>query len=148
MVRQISIKFDEKKLAAVRQKLGTSARMLPRIVYWSINKTAVSVKTAIARGLAGEVKMKISDIKRGIKITRASFHRWQSDVNVFGRRVPLSRFAARQTKKGVTYQISKSVGAVFEKATSLRRQVLRQSGKVLTKNIDSRVKMILAKGAK
>jgi len=106
----VEIEYDEARLARVRKMLRDIPQGMPRVMSRAINRTTTSARTEIARRISGQVKIKISDVRKGITIHKATYSRWQATLNLFTRRIPLIKFGARQLKKGVSYQISKIEG--------------------------------------
>ena len=182
MAISVDVKFDKAALKRVENMLRGFPKAVPKVMSRGINKTGAAAKTEIARRIAAEVKIKLSTIKAGIDLDRASYSRWQAELGIFGRRIPLINFAARQTKSGVSYSIEKSagrkkiesafiqtmasghtgvfkrvgesrhpirelmgpsVGAAFENAGSIAKDVRQSTTKKLKHNIDVQVKMIL-----
>lgn len=87
--------------------LGTRKRevidvALPR----ALNKMADQVKTGSARGMrdAG-YNLKVSDIKKGLTIVRATSGRLVATVRASGRPIPLIGYGARVTAKGVSVSV-------------------------------------------
>ena len=122
----IEIKFDERKLRRLEHTLRGIPRAMPRVMARSINKTAVSARASAARKISAVFRMKISDIKKGIRLRKASSSRWMAELYFYGRRQPLLAFGARQTKKGVSYQIGRTTGR--KRADSAFIQTMPSSG--------------------
>lgn len=86
-------------------------RAMPRILSRAINKVAGAARTFIVRVVAGQISIKQKDLKQqNVKLRKASFRRLVAVILIMGGRIPLKRFAARQTKKGATYRIQKTGG--------------------------------------
>ena len=72
----------------------------------TLNKVADQVKTAAAREMrAAGYNLKISEIKKGLKVTRAAPGRLNAAVRAAGRPIPLINFAGRATAKGVSVNV-------------------------------------------
>ncbi len=72
----------------------------------SLNKVIDQVRTAAAREMreAG-YKLKVSDIKKGLKTYRASPGMLTATVKATGRPIPLVQYGARPTAKGVSVDV-------------------------------------------
>ena len=57
--------------------------------------------------MSSEVAIKQAEIRKGIRIVKASTRRLRADVFITGKRIPLIKFGAKQNKKGVSYRIGK-----------------------------------------
>lgn len=106
----VEIKFDERKLKAVERQVRGIPGGMKRIMPRAINRTATTARARTARKIAGQVKVKVSTAKKGVSIIKARQDRWRATLRITSRRIPLIQFGARQTQKGVSYQISKSTG--------------------------------------
>lgn len=106
MVRSIEVKFDEKKLKEIQRSMSVG-REMNKLMYRVIDKTAKGSRTQIVNALAGEIALKKTIIRNAIRYQKPSYTRWMAQLDVFGTRIPLLDFSARQTKKGVSYKIDK-----------------------------------------
>ena len=117
MAVDVKLQIDQEALKRVEKMLRGFPKAIPKVMTKGINKTAAGAKTDIARKIAGEIKLKLSTIKKSIDMSKASYSRWQAELGIYGRRIPLINFAARQTKAGVTYSIEpgsrKTIGSAF-----------------------------------
>lgn len=74
----------------------------------ALNKMADQVKVASAREVrAAGYGLKISTIKAGIRVKRASQGNLKAAVIASGRPIPLIQYSARETSKGVTVNVQK-----------------------------------------
>lgn len=92
---------------AIALELLQSARdMRDTAVVRALNKTAAQVVTASSREVrkAG-YNLKAADIKRALKLSRATASNLTATVTASGKPIPLIRYGARQTSKGVTVQV-------------------------------------------
>jgi len=101
----IDIKYDEAQLQRVREMLRAIPQEMPGVISRGINRTARPAKTEIARRLKKELKTDSEQIKKGIILTEATRAHWSAKIGIVKKLIPLIAFRARQTKKGVTYQI-------------------------------------------
>lgn len=85
-----------------KQKREVVDIALPR----ALNKMVDQVKTGSARGMrdAG-YNLKVSDIKKGLTVIRASSGRLVATVRASGRPIPLVAYGARSTAKGVSVSV-------------------------------------------
>ena len=85
-----------------KQKREVVNIALPR----ALNKMVAQVKTGSARGMrdAG-YNLKVSDIKKGLKVINATSSRLVATVQASGRPIPLIGYGARQTAKGVSVSV-------------------------------------------
>jgi len=204
----IEVKVNKAQLRAVHQMLRDVPSGLKRTMSRAINRTAISARAAIVNRVYGLVAAKKGAIRKAITLKRATFSRWAADLGVYGERIPIFAFGARQTKRGVTYKISRgggrktiskafiakmksghtgvferkneqpsrftrkplsagiyanlprkyrlpilekfgpSVGGVFVRDTTGRRQVEAKAGLDLEKNIDSQVRLLISRRAR
>lgn len=96
-------KGDMKKVANLMKRWPKEA---PVVLSRAINKTADTVRVKAVRKIAKNTKLKASGIfkksgGRPIMQTKANRRRLEAEIRVTGKRIPLSLFRARQTKKGV-----------------------------------------------
>lgn len=103
----ISISAKRGTLEEVMLGLKNKQHLLPVVVSRSLNKTASWVQTRVVKGVSSEVAIKQADIRKGIRIYKASTRRLRADVTITGKRIPLIKFGAKQNKKGVSYRIGK-----------------------------------------
>lgn len=104
----LTIRFDKDKLKKLERELRNFPRALPKVMSRALTRTATSARTEISRSLASRIGMKIKDVRSRLTLTRATYSNWRSMVRISGRRFGLIKFAARQTKKGVTYRKGRS----------------------------------------
>ena len=86
--------------------MGAAREMKGTALVRALNKTADRVKVAGSREVrkAG-YNLKASDIKRALKISRATQSSLKATVTAGGRPIPLIQYGARQTSKGVTVNV-------------------------------------------
>lgn len=110
MMADVEIKFDEARLRSIQKMLRDIPNAMPKVMSRGINRTSRSALAEIARKIAAEVKITQAAVKKGVKVTKATYTRWQSWLDLHTKRIPLIKFRARPLKKGISYQISKSGG--------------------------------------
>lgn len=91
-------------------------RDLPKVIGRSLTRTAASGKSFLSKNLRQRINLKKSDIDQAIatrrsneigSLTALAFGRAWFEVRVSGKPIPLKAFAARQTRKGVTFKVSR-----------------------------------------
>jgi len=99
------IRYDNNKIKQLERELaGFPKNSLPKVMSRALNRTATEARTKTSRMLAGEIGLKVKDVRERITLSRASYRNWRSSIKISRRRIPLIRFGAKQTKKGVTYK--------------------------------------------
>jgi len=118
---------------------------MPRVMSRGLNRTATQARTATGRSIAKITGLKVGDVRRSIVLQKASFSRWRSAIAISDRKIPLIKFRARQTKKGVSYRdyatrakillrhafisvMPSGHKGVFRRATSKRLPIVEQKG--------------------
>ena len=90
------------------------ARKIPRAMRLAtvsaINKAMGKARVAASKEVRQVYNIKAGDIKKALNITRANSKKMYSNHIISGKRLLLSYFSPRQTKKGVTVRIKKSSG--------------------------------------
>lgn len=91
---------------ALSARLGATAKESRKAAAAALNRTAGRVRTYSARGIrdAG-YNIKIGEIKRSMRIGRASQFALAATVTASGRPIPLIKYGARQTGSGVTVNV-------------------------------------------
>jgi len=102
-----TVKFSERNLRNLQRQFKGYESAMPKVMSRAINKTAKAARTKAAREISGIIKVKVGRVRKAIGIKKATYFTWQADVGVDhkSQRIPLIDFAARQTKKGVSYKI-------------------------------------------
>lgn len=107
----ISTNFPQvaRQLAALQQDIGNKA------VASALNKTVAQAKTAMSREIRAEFNLPASTVNQALRIQRASASRGRFQLSAAlespakrGRSLNLARFAARQTRKGVTFKVKRN----------------------------------------
>lgn len=104
----VEVKFDKRKFRKLQRTFKDFPRVVPKIMSRAINRTSTTARAQIARRIAEKVTIKISDVKKNISRTTATFNRWESILGINTKRLPLMGFKARQTAKGVSYKVEKT----------------------------------------
>lgn len=107
----VTVVVDKGDMKRLTKSLAAYPREAPKVLQRAVNRTTNTARVQAVRDIAGDTKLKQSDIfKRGVSNrpitqTRATNAKPEARINVTGRRIPLSRFKAREVKKGVSYNV-------------------------------------------
>ena len=101
----VEIKFDERKLKNIQRQLRDVPRAMPKVMSRAINRTAKTMRVEIASNIVKKINITVSTAKKNITKTKARYGHWQSTISISPKRIPLQKFKARQTKKGISYKI-------------------------------------------
>ena len=107
-VVQFDIQVDERQLAGVQRLLAAIPRGADRAIVRAVNKTARTVRSRIVKKIAARITLTQKAIREGARLYLAKYNRHFATVTISGYRIPLIRYRARQTKKGVTYQVMRA----------------------------------------
>jgi len=93
-------------MESIRNQLGATQKEASKAASRALNRTASKVRTVSARAIrdAG-YQLKVGDIKRNIRIVKASPTILAATVIASGRSIPLIKYSARQTREGVTVNV-------------------------------------------
>lgn len=101
----VEVKPSEKDMRRLKRFAEQFPRQLPRVVSGAINLTARAAKTQAIREIAKKGGLKLKDVRKRTKMTPATFKRWAASIYFIKKRLGLSSFKARQTQKGVSYDL-------------------------------------------
>lgn len=106
------IDIDPTQLRELESTLQGSLKMLPRQVSTAINKTRTRAASIMAKSVVQELAVKQKAVRDVIdKGQRSTPKTLRSKLTLIsGERLPLKEFKPRQTRKGVSYKISKTEG--------------------------------------
>ena len=99
----VNIRVNESQLAKIQKLLKNVPKGMPKAMTRGINKTALWARTRIARKVKEKSSLKISDIRSGIRLQKATFSKWSATLNIDDERIPLIKFKAKQSKKKHTF---------------------------------------------
>jgi hypothetical protein len=100
---RITVQLDERRLRGAARQLGHDRA--PVAVARALNRTVRTVRTHASRDVAKDMGIAKGDVMKAMTLKDATRFTLKALVSVFGRRMPLSRFRARQTRRGVTYRL-------------------------------------------
>ena len=120
MAEIVDIQYDKRKLRQLEKTLRGIPNGMPKVLSRAVNKTASGARTKTVRGVAQEINLKQSGIRKSIRLDKATYSNPQAIVSLTGRRIPLIYFKARQLKKGIKYAIDKGSSSLitYDKDTS------------------------------
>jgi hypothetical protein len=105
----VRVTVDPASLSRVKDALRRKPDMLLKQIAGALNDTAKHEKTNISTLIREKVNIQKRDLDKHIFVTRASSRHLVATVSMQKtERLSLKYFGARQTKKGVTYRISKA----------------------------------------
>lgn len=103
MPSSVHIKVDEAQLAKIQKLLRGVPKGMPKAMSRGINKTALWARTRIARKIKEKSALKVGDIRKAIKIRKATLQRWSAVLNIEDEKIPLIKFKAKQSKRKHTF---------------------------------------------
>lgn len=108
----ITITIDPRQIAAMKSAIENTGRKLRKELAIACNQTANKGKSIIAREIGKELATAQKNIRTVIRLSKkASPTDATATVEVRKEsRISLKEFGARQTKKGVSYKVSKTKG--------------------------------------
>lgn len=114
-VMTMDVSIEPTSLRRARRELANVKNGIPRAISTAVRRTTDTARSRMVKAIAADLNIKQRDLfKRGAsrRPVRQRFERAGSlitggVVEVTGRRIPLGRFAARQTKAGVSYKIDR-----------------------------------------
>ena len=104
MARDIDIVIRDETVRRLQERLRAFPRGWPKAASRAINRTATKARTRITRRLKDATKLRATDIRQRMRLHRAKAARLAASLVILGTRIPLIRFGARQTGKGVTFR--------------------------------------------
>ncbi len=107
MASAVSFSVQSNLFQVVGRLQLNSERAIDAATVTALNRTMSSVQTEASRLIRDRYTIKASVAKKQMRISRASKSRLFADLIVSGRRIPLIEFAARQTRKGVTVNVTR-----------------------------------------
>lgn len=109
------VRIDSSQIARMKAAIENTGRQLRKELAIAVNATAAKSKSIIAKEIGKELAVAQKDIKTTISQSRRA---GELDISATvevkkEKRLGLNKFGARQTKKGVSYKVSKSKGRSF-----------------------------------
>jgi len=78
---------------------------LRRAAATALNRTADGARSVAVKDIASDLGVRQKSVRDAVGLNRAIPSRLEARIVARGKRIPLSDFAAAQTKKGVTYRM-------------------------------------------
>lgn len=88
--------------AARRQLYSWQKSAIPKAAAAALNRVGTHANSLAVKELAGVTGLKQKDVREAMSRSRATWANLETRLKTIGRALNLIRFAARQTKKGVT----------------------------------------------
>lgn len=102
------MRISKRDVRRIARGLGGYSARIPSQLAIAVNATGKKVVTRLSRDVRGELAMKARDVKKLIAQKKAHKTNLASQVTLkHGSRPSLKRFSPRQTRKGVSYRVSK-----------------------------------------
>lgn len=129
-----ALTFDVRAdLDAVNRALAGYRNGARTVLRRSLNRTLTPVRATAAREVAADLKLRVGTVRKSLAMRRATNAVLRALVEASGRRIPLIEFRARQTRRGVTYDLGRGRGlaehAFVAVMRSGHRGVFRRVGK-------------------
>lgn len=96
----INVEFDGKGTA---QYLRGYQRAIETAKTRALNKIAAKARTAVIREIASDIGTPIAPVRKQVTLQRATRFKRVAILRATGRRIPIIKLKARQTRKGITY---------------------------------------------
>jgi hypothetical protein len=94
-------------LSTFRRQIAALGDKAPLAVARALNRSIASVQTAAVRDMAKDLNLAQKDVRKGLEITKATRQSLLATLRVTSKRLLLMAFGARQTAKGVTYNLGR-----------------------------------------
>lgn len=109
------VTIGNSQIARMKASIENTGKQLRKELAIAVNATAAKSKSIIAKQIGKELAVAQKDIKTTISQSRRA---GELDISATvevkkEKRLGLNKFGARQTKKGVSYKVSKSKGRSF-----------------------------------
>jgi len=83
---------------------GLERAVMPKATASTLNKVARKAQAVAVKRIAKDIGIKQMEVRKYLRIQKATWRNLRISVKSRGKRVPISKLSARQTKKGVTYR--------------------------------------------
>jgi len=137
MSPMIEIQADKGQQARLDELLEGIPQGAQRVLSRAVNKVGAAARTEIVRYVSSQINVGVGELRnRNVRMTRANFRDLTARVWVTGSRIPLSRFAASQVRRGVSYRIQRAGGRQMLAGAFLQRMPSGRLG-VFARRADS-----------
>ena len=108
---RVELRIDPKQIRELSRAIEGTTRKLQNEIKIAVNATAGKTKTAMSRRVRAELAAPAKSVNATLSVKKAKTPRDNARVTLKKEaRLPLKAFKPNQTKKGVSYRISKSQG--------------------------------------
>lgn len=108
---KLALEANAQQLAAVQQSLAEIKNGLPQALTAAINKTLPKVRTLEARAVGEVLNLPYRDILHTMSVRKATRSGLSGSVYCRRQPVPLIKYGAKQTPKGVSVTVRRDKGA-------------------------------------
>ncbi len=120
---------NKEQVKELKVMLKRFPRTVPRILTRAINKVGVAARTKVLRKISETYNVTQKNLKKyNVRLVKANFRTLAAKLGIKGKRVPISHFKARQTKRGVTYAVKKRRRTIYAFMESGGRPVRMSTG--------------------
>lgn len=127
---RITARYEDRE---IRQALLTLRDDATLAIARALNKSIVTVRSASVKEIAKNVGLSQKDVRAVMGTKLATRTDLEASVTVTGKRIPLLKFRARQTRAGVSYRLSggrgQAPGAFIATMRSGHQGVFRRRGR-------------------
>ena len=107
MPASIEVTFESARAEAL---LKQYPKRVQRATMRALNRALTSGHTELARLISKDMGLKVSDVKAALKSTPATASRLEVKLAASAKRMSLMKFGARQTRRGVSYNLGAGGG--------------------------------------
>jgi hypothetical protein len=120
----ISVRLD---IRALERSLNSMQReLIPKAASRAINRAIDSTATAAAREIAAATRLKVGEVRKRLKVRKASPSRLVAELQAFGYAPNLGQFRATQRRDGVA-------ATAWEKRKTYKGAFILPTGKVVAR---------------
>ena len=109
----LTITVDTRAVSALLNALPKEIEMATR---GALNDTASHIRTVASREIRDKWNIKKKDLDPFIKVEKATRAKLEAKVEMRANPIPLSKFGARQTRKGVSVEVHKGKRKILKRA--------------------------------
>lgn len=107
----VDVKVNKAQMADLERTLKGIPRGVPRVLTRAINRVGVAARRQVVKAVSREIAVTQKDLKaRNVRLRKANFRTLRARISISGRRIPVLKFGAKQTRRGVTYRIKRGGG--------------------------------------
>ncbi len=98
----LELRYNKAKLKQFERELRNFPRALPKVMSKGLTRTASSARTEMSRSLSKRTGLKVGQVKKGLRLEKASYSNWRSAVTVSRKRLSLSILQPQRTAGGLS----------------------------------------------